>query len=343
MENQKTVYLLGAGASNASDFELPLMKGFFREEDFKNGNYPNLSEFIKEHFQKIPFCELNLEDVITFLELSTDKFGSFGKIPETYLYEARREFEEYVKNRLNISGTKGCKKHAEFLRCLAGCDSKDSIITLNYDLVVDRTLYGLSPRDDQSKIAHECLIDRMYHLLGRTQLWHGERPSLYHKHKGLGFYLKLHGSVDWLYCQNQDCGNHQLFFPNWIDSPQVHNQSGDPCSLCGSPLVSVIIPPTVHKSFENFPKLGLLWSIAYREIKEADKLVFIGLSLAESDYYLNWLIKSAVVNSKKSKIVEVVNKDKTIGEKIEKLIGVAPAPLLGDFDEYIGKIKTTMK
>lgn len=74
-QNQKTVYFLGAGASNGSDFKLPLMKGFFREEDFKDGNYPNLFEFIRKYFQKIPFCKLNLEEVI----INIDRFDKWHK------------------------------------------------------------------------------------------------------------------------------------------------------------------------------------------------------------------------------------------------------------------------
>lgn len=271
--SSKTVYFLGAGASKASDFELPVMTGFFREEDFDSKEYSNLHKFIKENFPNIPFKEINLEEMITCLELSLDKFSSFGEHPEVYLYEARREFDKYVKKRLiynPVEGKRWCSRHKVVFEKLK---DEDTVITLNYDLIVDYTLFEISPKDNSGSLTLDCLLYRMYSLLGKMQLMSGERPSLYHDYTKIGHYLKLHGSIDWLYCINQTCGNHQLFFPNWIGSPQIHNQPGDLCSLCGSPLVSVIIPPTMHKSFENFPKLGFLWSLAYRELKQADKIV----------------------------------------------------------------------
>ena len=343
--SSKTVYFLGAGASKASDFELPAMTGFFREEDFDSKGYSNLHKFIKENFPNISFKELNLEEMVTCLELSLDKFSSFGEHPEVYLYEARREFDKYVNIRLEIPNKKGCNKFKNLFKDLTEFESKDTVITINYDLVVDNTLWELSPKEGiegELKMKHGCLLDRMYGLLGVTRLIHGDRPSLYPQDKNKGFYLKLHGSIDWLYCPNQTCGNHQLFFPNWIDSSEVHNVPGDLCSLCGSPLVSVIIPPTMHKSFENFPKLGLLWSLAYRELKQADKIIMIGVSLVESDYYLNWLIRSAIRASENNSQVEVVNKEgrkEEIFEKIKKLTGITPK-YQGDLDEYIEKIKT---
>ena len=325
----KTVYFLGAGASCASDFGLPTMKGFFRKDDFclrkQPVKYPNLFEFIKRKFGEIHFSELNLEEVITFLALSLDSVGSFGDHPEVYIYQALREFDEYVSYRLNITEPKGCSEHKKIIDAsLAGSNSKDSIITLNYDLIVDNTLYELSPKESSGNVKHECLLERMYHLLGRIQLWHGERASLRQEDKDLGFYLKLHGSVDWIYCENPNCGNHQLFFPNWLGSDSAHNKPGDLCSLCGSPLVAVIVPPTMHKTFEKFPKLGLIWSLAYRELRKADRIVIFGVSFAPSDYYLRWLFTKAVRGRENKPVIYNINNDESVCAKVETITGIRP-------------------
>ena len=323
--NGKTAYFLGAGASNASKFELPCMKSFFREEDFKSDEYGNLLNFIKSRFAGVSFSELNLEEVITFLELSLDSFGSFGERPQPSILEARNQFDKYVSYRLAVPLLKGCDLHKKVISSeLAGMESKDSIISLNYDLIVDNTLYELLPRNDIGSPQHECLLHRMYALLGKTQLIHGERPSLYHRDAQLGFYLKLHGSIDWLYCPNQSCGNHQLFFPNWLGSNSVHNKPGDLCSLCGSPLVNVIVPPTMHKSFEKFPKLGLLWSLAYRELNQADQIVVLGVSFAASDYYLSWLFKKAVVERAREPSIFVIDIDGSVPKRVKEITGIAP-------------------
>jgi hypothetical protein len=321
----KTVYFLGAGASCNSDFHLPTMKEFFHEGDFVSGEYNNLKRFINEAFSGIPFEQLNLEDVITALELSPDNFGSFGKHPEVYIYEARREIDRYIKLRLTTPDNHVCQQHKKFIDAdLAGKDSKDSIISLNYDLIVDRTLYELSPKENVNQLEHECLLDRMYSLLGETQLIHGKRASLYHKHKRLGFYLKLHGSIDWIYCPNVNCTNHQLFFPNWLGSNQVHNEPGDLCSLCGSPLLNVIVPPTMHKTFDKFPKLGFLWSLAYRELNQADIIVIFGVSFTPSDYYLQWLLKKAVIEREAKPTIFDIDISESASTEIEKITGVQP-------------------
>jgi len=336
----KTVYFLGAGASHASEYKLPCMQGFFRENDFKSEDYSSLFKFIERKFSRLSFNELNLEEVITFLELSLDTFGSFGEHPENYIYGARREFDQYVNHRLNTPELKGCCEHKRIVdKNLAGSDSKDSIITLNYDLVVDNTLYELSPKEPEpyeKKLEHGCLLERMYGLLGRTVLFHGERASLYHRDKELGFYLKLHGSVDWLYCPNETCGNHQLFFPNWSGSEEVHDKAGDLCSLCGSPLANVIVPPTMHKSFEKFPKLGLLWSLAYRELNKADRIIIFGVSFAASDYYLRWLFNKAVRERANKPLIVDIDVEDSACERIENITGIKPTHRrrLDEFLEY---------
>ena len=126
-----------------------------------------------------------------------------------------------------------------------------------------------------------------------------------------------------------------MFFPNWLGSREVYNSPGDLCSLCGSPLVNVIVPPTMNKSFEKFPKLGLLWSLAYRELNKADRVVIFGVSFAPSDYYLRWLFKKAVRERKDKPIIFDINTDGSVPQDIEKITGIKPIhkPSLDEFLE----------
>lgn len=312
----KTVYFLGAGASHASEYELPCMEGFFREDDFKE-DYPNLLKFIKRTFSGISLKELNLEEVITFLELALDTFGSFGEHPEAYMIEAKREFGEYVKNRLHIP-SKGCREHKKILTTeIAESCSQDSIITLNYDLVIDNVLNELWLAG--SNKSRPSLLHIMRRIVGQTQVLDGVIASIHHEYRKQGHYLKLHGSVDWVYCPNNMCGNHQFFFV----SQSLQDAPGDLCNLCGSPLESVIVPPTMQKTFSQFPKLGLLWSLAYRELNKADTIVIFGVSIALSDYYLRWLLKKAVTERENKPTIVNIDIDGRVCKKIEKITGVS--------------------
>jgi len=319
---QKSVYFFGAGASNASDFKLPCMKGFFRENDFESGDFPNLLKFIKRTFSRIPLNELNLEEVITFLELGLDTFGSFGQHPQAYMLEARREFGEYVNNRLSIP-CQECQEYKKILTTeIAGSDSQDSIITLNYDLVVDNTLQELWLSGSMKNIPP--LLHRMRAMVGQVTVIDGVIASIYHEYRHLGHYLKLHGSINWVYCSNNTCGNHQLFMVGELKDGTSYDTPSDLCNLCGSPLVSVIVPPTMQKTFRQFPKLGLLWSLAYRELYKADRIVVFGVSFTPSDYYLTWLFKKAVTEKIDRPIIFNINVDESTSKRIEKITGIVP-------------------
>ncbi len=332
----KTVYFFGAGSSAASTYNLPVMGAFFLEEDFKGDSYPFLHRFISNKFPGVETGRLNLEEVVTTMELNLDKFASFGEPAEAEVQKARSELDQYVAERLAIANRQGCKQIGKLINAeLAAIESRDSVITLNYDLVVDNTLWERSLKGPSKELRPECLLDRTYNILQRTQLFHGERPSMYHKSKGLGFYLKLHGSIDWLYCVNTSCGNHQIFFANWIGSEPIHNDPGDLCSLCGMPLVNVIVPPTMAKTFEKYPKLGFLWSLAYRELRTAERIVIFGISFAPSDYYLSWLLKKAILDRKERPKIFNIDINKMPRERIRELTGIDPV-VVESIDEYLG-------
>ena len=112
----KTVYFLGAGASAASDFKLPVMKGFFDKEHFKEGGeYPNLKEFLKTFCPNTDWPDINLEEIITHLELTMEGFN-WGLV-DSILLETRKELYKYIKQRLDdpIKG-KICNRHLELFK-----------------------------------------------------------------------------------------------------------------------------------------------------------------------------------------------------------------------------------
>jgi hypothetical protein len=91
----------------------------------------------------------------------------------------------------------------------------------------------------------------------------------------------------------------------------------------------------MKKTFEKYPKLGVLWSHAYRELRSAREITFIGMSLPDSDYYLKWLIRSAIVYRDDKPRVYVVNKDdREICLRVRDLTSLEPVSL-GDFAAYI--------
>ena len=93
----------------------------------------------------------------------------------------------------------------------------------------------------------------------------------------------------------------------------------------------------MNKSFVEFPKLGFLWSLAFRKLRDADRIVIIGLSFTESDYYLRWLIKSSLLSRGKAQPkVLIVDKNIEICHKFQYLTGISiPAEnYFGSIDDF---------
>lgn len=214
---------------------------------------------------------------------------------------------------------------------------EDSIITLNYDLVADATLYDLG-KDTKGELDPRSRLGRSYALLGGVKLVGGERPTLLREDSNKGFFIKLHGSVDWLYCPNRDCAYHREFFHNWPGTPGVHAFITDPCILCGRPLALVMIPPALGKSLEGFPKMGALWSLAYRKLAEAGRWLAIGVSLAESDYYLRTMLREARARHKNLELA-VVNPNSEHRDRLAELIRPTTIEAAESLSEYLARVQ----
>lgn len=333
MSEGKIVYFLGAGASNASEFELPTMDRFFRKDELAMEDYSDLRWFTDTTFPGDPADELNLEDVITYLELSTDQFGSFGKRRNTRLHSARHQFNEYVRRRLIYLPKKAkysCSKWEHIFRTLK---REDTIVTLNYDLVQENTLNAISQEKGSKKI--HPLYEKMTGLLHPTIYCSG-RIGIYfdERERYSGWYLKLHGSIGWCYCPNPDCLGHQIIDQFPTSRPDIR----DFCSSCGSPIEMVIVPPTMHKAFGKYPKLGAIWSLAHEELTKSTSVVFVGVSFSPSDYYLSWLIKSSCLETKtKDRSIIVVDKCEAAADRVRKLIGKKP-DYCDSLDKYISSL-----
>jgi hypothetical protein len=414
----KTVYFLGAGASFATEYQLPTMKNFF--DRFSIEQYPNLGTFLKEFFipfsssvpsifetmvfesvpgilkseefeeiingfedelhkekEEISFLEVmdkiknekeiiekrikgldfNLEEIVTFLDLAVSKFGKLGESKSYHLEEAQRELIEYISNRLllyhrrNLNELYPSEKYKILFQDLT---PQDSIITLNYDIMIEDTLQVLweeMPEDGKNKFASKKgnfpeehpLLRKLNEILINQPLWIGRPEWIYYTSEEMdrGVFLKLHGSINWVYCPNEDCRHHFSLFPVEIKEFIEQSISFPSCRVCGTATKPAIVLPTMYKAFERFPKLGFIWALARKELEEADKIVIIGVSFAESDYYLRWLFKSALrkfrLNPNSHKI-EIVDKNEKVRDMVKKITGVDPE-YKRDFKEYISHLE----
>jgi hypothetical protein len=282
-----TVYILGAGTSKAVNPDAPLTNDLLPQalkllETQHNEHAENIRCFIKDyHFYGREQLERDgelpgIEDIFSQLDYAiadnrplsadytTEKLRS---IRESFVYAIC----EVLRQSLNDS--------SDLLnRFLLRIKDGDSIISLNYELMIDNALsrnlgksvdYGIPMRhDDQTE----------------TQQAAANSLPLY----------KLHGSLNWLYCPrcqeitltHSEKGV-QYIFGNGADA------SRGTCPQCHSHYEPLIITPTMAKSYAN-PLLNEIWRKAEDKITTADEIIFAGYSLPSADVYLKCMLKRAV-------------------------------------------------
>lgn len=363
----KTVYFLGAGFSKAVA-DLPTMGEFFNMKEIKK-KHKNIKEFIKKYFSiKMKQIKrkqkrkgenlLNLEEMITYLYLRLDNFGRFGEDIDASILKAKNEIYQYILTKLSpqnvddqgiVTEDKDTKKIKRLGKPVYKYNDKiskkklidffrnvNSVITINYDLIIESLLPEVSC--NQKGYSFHPFLERLWEKI----LWPDlEKPFCEEVDKGV--FLKLHGSIDWLYCPNKLCPYHSDIYPLALNKEKYDKFFGGSyknignllyCASCGSKLEVVIVPPVMQKAFEKWPKLALIWTIARKKLSEVDKIVIIGVSFAPSDYYLRWLFKSAIASRKNKPIIEVVDERENVCNAVEKITGVKPE-YKGKFEKYL--------
>lgn len=308
----RVCYLLGAGFSADTKFRFPLSTGFLARE------FPYLEEDGSEEFanveltmpELIPLFEniereygaledLNLEAVMTDLYVRAfgigrswepSTFAGGTQRPANELQRDTELLEHYIVGRLRLMNetTQVCPLANRLVRTLK---RQDSIVTLNYDTIIESHLSKLPELGAEPRVrTMESTIRPPGSTTGgaAAPIFRG---SVLPEH---GVLAKLHGSVDWFTCPNPICPNHAYIQPNSPWSLIAFRGAGRPhCVSCGWTPRTVIIPPTLPKVFDRFPKVGLMWTHAYRALRHARRWVFMGISVASTDFHLSALLRAS--------------------------------------------------
>jgi NAD-dependent SIR2 family protein deacetylase len=105
--------------------------------------------------------------------------------------------------------------------------------------------------------------------------------------------LKVHGSLNWLYCPACDlldvtyASNGAI---RLVDDPEAAR-----CYECETLRTPIIVPPSYYKNLSNV-YLAVVWTKAYHALRAADQLVFCGYSFPDADMHIKYLVKRAQLN-----------------------------------------------
>ncbi len=266
MKRFKTIYFFGAGASAAEEPAAPtsadlLRGGLSRRDD----QYRTLRRFLAgwgfADTQQLPY----IEELLSILDTCLSKGEPIGQAWSlSELAKCREELVsciyDFIGDTLDVQAN-GTKEHSLYRRLLAQAPPEStSLISLNYDLLLDHALFTMGIEPDYS--------------LDFFDGHHAPSPR-----RTFRLY-KLHGSLNWGYCPS--CFSTVLTRERRLRPDEV-------CPTCEGLMRVLIIPPTPLKTPPS-PFLSALWKKAEWELAQAKEVVFIGYSLSESDANIRYML-----------------------------------------------------
>ncbi|MFN7919294.1 MAG: hypothetical protein U0Q16_04310 [Bryobacteraceae bacterium] len=349
-DRPRPVVVFGAGATKdcggplTDEILLHGLQGFrsvprphaYEREDF----FGTVEHFLTESFHLPPYREKlekhhfpSLPLLLSLIDTAIDRGQPLGGRSPEQLREVRGaiEYLMFAVLQEHLRGLPANNSYGRFLVALARrFDIAPRVITLNYDLIADGVLFDMAVQASKRGGLHR-LPD--YDCEIATEAY-AKRPHDY------GLLLKLHGSLNWLYCpdcQRLDIGlsaeGSRLQTRKVLDDlyreVNLHDRyscRGAPCVRCGTDVRPVLITPTHRKDYRN-PHIARVWYRAEQVLREATDVFLIGYSLPADDVEVIYLLKRGLAGSKAK--ITVVQYDP--GKKLtESEVGQRYRSLFGD-------------
>lgn len=319
----KTIYVLGAGSSHHTG--APLLRDFLLTAKLLREGKKELK--YKEAFDRIFKWIDSLRGASYYVELDLDNLEHIFSLAEMQkqigIKEGKEHFSdlryvvmETLDNRCQIRWTDKRYQpddlYSLFVRTLNevnnqrqqiigshGDFERDTIITLNYDVMLDYAMRFNSIRSDYC-LTPDASLDSFN-------------------------ILKLHGSTNWAFCRA--CNNQlQVIQPSPVPPGHTHISLDNgqlisfqmvtsvlpntPCAKCEEKgtLEPVVIPPTWSKAVHDTP-LVKVWETAVNETKKAFQVIVIGYSMPPTDTFFQYILTLGLSLNPNLYRVVVVNKD----------------------------------
>ena len=289
------VFILGAGFSyHISGGQFPLT--FQLGKEMRQG-LSGLSSFIAEK----NISSVNLERILTELDLDLQEENDTRKQRKLKKYIS--DIRIFLKNRLSLEKIEESQKGKAEKLCAKLFIDNDSIITFNYD----------------------CLLE---HILWRLKYWspnggYGEKLGINHygtqvipNPKNIVI-LKLHGSLNF----GEVSTERDTLWAIWTSNdlfPEIYSNLGD------STQMPAVVLPTFTKLFGTHRNSMYLWHEATERVKKADIIAIIGYSLPRSDTMVRLLLSFLNADIFKRKVdrlkIAILNKGLEQNERVQRQI-----------------------
>jgi NAD-dependent SIR2 family protein deacetylase len=325
---RKTVFILGAGSS----FEAgaPLMDGFIDRaadilEEGKAGEDERAFKIVLEGrdalrrvHARAKLNTSNIESLFAAFETAVltgtlANLKGFEDINTEQLTDAlRRVIRRTLETNIKLHRSNGFfgpppehEAFSELVRDVRADGGDPSIITFNYDLLVEYSLFT-------------CSISSDYCLDAAGSAGQGIKV------------LKLHGSLNWARCETCNtiswtdvAFKKMASIINRSDVGQFLPSTPVPCRGCAIPKNQpFVIPPTWNKG-QHHALIEQVWKVAARELSRASNIVIIGYSLPDSDYFFKNLFGLSTLTETDIRNILIVdpNQDAAFKARYDALFG----------------------
>lgn len=228
--------------------------------------------------------QISLEDVFTSFDKSYQSkeylhhYSSYqaSEIKESIMRLFVYYFSRCIKN--HSFALKEYLEFVEYIKCLKNV----SIISTNWDVLIEEYFI-------RHKLNYSFCLNEPYFVDDSKAL---SKP----KTKNINL-IKLHGSINWYKCL--ECGTLNIVPLDHCAEFLFEDIASEKCLQCkaatekGTLLQSEFITPTMIKSI-NSQLYSNLWSAAQRDLREAERVTFIGYSLPVADFELRYMLQRCI-------------------------------------------------
>lgn len=348
-ENDKTVYVLGAGFSAGAG--LPMQSQVLgsilsrlgysfsgilaseHEKAFQKSLDKKIDKI--EKFIRLSFPHLNqqLEDIFTLLDQTIESNSHFKGLDSADLQDLRKTWIEVLVGYFHAlsvgylqSDNSVCQRFVAALlkqKVEHGQEMDPCcVVSLNWDSIIEDSFFDLL------RVVKGCKKADIDYCVYTTPFDESSIHTPSTKQKAAGIFnlkvLKIHGSTTWLRCPNSNhiytgLGSPKNPYEIYVcprKSPFIEKYP-DSDKNSGAPFLEpFVITPTYAKVFDQ-PHIQTTWHNAYVELREASKVVFIGYSLPEADYHFRTLLRRAVRDSTTIEVILYEEDEPKFSEKEE--------------------------
>jgi len=333
--------VLGAGATRGADLNPvgkdkqprvagpvpPLDGDFFTQAQLLSGERPGeyLQDLIDGAVKNFgENFRLTMEGFLTQIEYMSDVFRTLrlkGRPARNPFPALRNAFLQVLAALLDqsVGREPNCRYHTQLVDSLS---LKDTIVSFNYDWVIDWTLKRHHKKKWNPRIGYGVPCYR-----NSVKYWEPQKLPAGNRSIIL---LKMHGSLNWFRCERKPNFRLKLRRRWW-------HQYGD--------LDFEIIPPEWNKPISS-PLYQKVWRTARQRLKDCQCLAFLGYSLPSTDLPAQALLRADAGDARKLKVLVIANPDRearfrireVVSKRLDRGTRILSFDSFKDFAEFLGPL-----